>query len=748
MNLSKAVALACAAGIALPVTAGAQEGALEEITVTARKRAENLQEAPVAVSAFGSAQLDQLAVGSAMDLSAKIPNFLAPQNTVSFSAPQFYMRGVGRAENNWNFENAVAVFVDDVYLQSTAGAYIDMVDFERVEVLRGPQGTLYGRNATTGAVKFIPRRPPLDAPTLKADLAIGEHARTDARVFWGVPLILDRLGMKLDVYYTENEGYRDRVDAANQVVDDEIDRMKHYGGRLAFLYRATDAVDVELNLDARKEEDGTNLITPIVPVDGGDPFSKDGSVGFVPLYGVNRVGGEDRVTGDGTDFDAWNAVFKVSWDTGVGTFKSITGFRTYEDEYDSQLSGFPFPLQIPVGPGAFITLSTYIDSYNDFEQLTQEFQFTGEAGRLKYTLGAYYFDNDWTQVQFVGPLIPVEFAPPNGGAVNDTTQQAKSYAVYVDTTFEINEAWDVAVGGRYTKDEKEVRYETRLENGFVLPGFPVYPDKDWSKFTPRVSLNWSPRDGLLAYASYGEGYKAGALQGARTTDPESASKWLDPEEVETWEIGLKADWFDNSLRTNLAVFKSEYTDKADIFFSGSSVDAATADLDIDGIEVELVYAPNDALTLFANAGFLDCEYSRADANSPIFRPGGLAGQQPAPGLDAEPVVCPDYNYLVGGSYAWQLPAGGSLTLAASLQGTAEHYGGLGVENFDSEIVEAYDVLDASLAWRSSSGAYSVTLGGKNLTDEEYWVTSFFGSIPGRTYADGLTWYLRFGYEMN
>ena len=156
---------AASAQDAAPAKVEESSGGVEQIIVTARKRAESMQRVPIAISALSSAQLEQRDVQSVMDLSSVVPNFQAPKNSVSFSAPQFYLRGAGRANNNWNAENAVAVFVDDIYLQSTAAAYVDQIDFERVEVLRGPQGTLYGRNATVGAIKFVPRRPNLKDAT-------------------------------------------------------------------------------------------------------------------------------------------------------------------------------------------------------------------------------------------------------------------------------------------------------------------------------------------------------------------------------------------------------------------------------------------------------------------------------------------------------------------------------------------------------------------------------------------------------
>lgn len=276
---ASSVAVIAAAAFAVPAfaqTAAPQESAsmtpaedtgIVDIVVTARKRSESMQAVPIAISAVAGEQLEQRDVKSVMDLSSIVPNFQAPKNTVSFAAPQFYLRGAGRANNNWNAENAVAVFVDDIYLQSTAAAYVDMIDFERVEVLRGPQGTLYGRNATVGAIKFVPRKPDLNDVKGSASVTFGSRNRIDVKGNVSIPLIEDKLAIKLDAYRTANDGFMRQVDSSNRVIKDDISKLLHYGARLATYFKPNEKVEFELNLDVFKQDDGTNLMTPIAPSD-------------------------------------------------------------------------------------------------------------------------------------------------------------------------------------------------------------------------------------------------------------------------------------------------------------------------------------------------------------------------------------------------------------------------------------------------------------------------------------------------
>jgi iron complex outermembrane recepter protein len=736
----------------------ADQGGVEEIVVTARKRAESMQQVPIAISALSSAQLEQRDVQSVMDLSSVVPNFQAPKNTVSFSAPQFYLRGAGRANNNWNAENAVAVFVDDIYLQSTAAAYIDMIDFERVEVLRGPQGTLYGRNATVGAIKFVPRKPDLEKITGAASATFGKHNRIDVKGNISIPLIQDRLAIKLDAYRTANDGFVTLVDAANNVLNDEVSRTEHYGARISSLFRPSEGIEFELNFDIFKQNDGTNLMTPIVPADPtslSQLLSKNGSSDFRPLFGVNRgsfepltaIGGFDRRPG--YKFDGLGVVFKGSIETGIGTLKSISGYREYDGGYVSQLSSKGTRSTI-----FGITLGSTVDSQEDYKQFTQELQLSGTiADRLKYTLGAYYFSNQWAQLQYGSTIgVPVEFSPVShpgfterfGGSYQDTFLNAKSYALYFDASWEIVDNVSLLGGLRQSWDKKRIRYNSLFEDQVTpYPGFPVTPSRKFNRLTPRIGVNWQASRDALLYATYTTGYKAGNLEGDRATDPVPASNYLAPETVKTFEAGIKAEWFGRVLRTNLTAFFSKFKNHADLI---SPQTVAISDQRINGVELELTLVPSRHFQFYGNLGLLDAEYTRADAAHPIFAP-DFTGF--APGLKAKPVSAPRYSFSVGANYRFDVGDAGEMIFDAAVDGVGKHFNGLGVANLDSERVDAYAVANASITFRSADKGISITGGIENLFDKTYWTTGFFGSVPeyaGRAYADGRSWYVKLGYR--
>ncbi|WP_219893452.1 TonB-dependent receptor [Aquisediminimonas profunda] len=736
----------------------AEQGGVQDIIVTARKRSESIQQVPIAISALSSAQLEQRDVGSVMDLSSVVPNFQAPKNTVSFSAPQFYLRGAGRANNNWNAENAVAVFVDDIYLQSTAAAYIDMIDFERVEVLRGPQGTLYGRNATVGAIKFVPRKPDLEKITAAGAVTFGSHNRIDIKGNVSIPLIEDKLAIKLDAYRTANDGFVTLVNNANQPISNKIAKTEHYGARFSSLFRPSEGLEFELNFDAFKQNDGTNLMTPIVPANPtslAELLSKNGSSVFRPLYGVNRgslepltaQGGFNRKPG--YKFDGFGIVFKGSAETGLGTFKSISGYRKYNGGYVSQLSSQGGRSTI-----FGITLGSTVDSQEDYKQFTQEFQLTGTiASTFKYTLGAYYFSNQWGQLQYGSTIgVPVEFSPVShpgyterfGGSYQDTFLNAKSYALYLDTSWEIFKDVSLLGGIRQTWDRKKIRYNSLFEDQLTpYPGFPVNPKKSFSRLTPRVGINWQATRDVLVYATYTTGYKAGNLEGDRATSPGPASNYLSPETVKTFETGIKAEWFDRLLRTNITAFFSKFRNHADLI---SPQTVALSDQRINGVELEVTLVPSRHFQMYGNLGLLDAKYTRADASHPIFAP-DFTGF--APGLSAKPVSAPKYSFSVGANYRLDIASAGELVFDASIDGVGKHFNGLGVANLDSERVAAYSVANGSVTFRTADGHISVTGGVDNLFDKTYWTTGFFGSVPeyaGRAYADGRSWYVKLGYR--
>src|SRR5687767_5644583 len=375
----------------------------EEIIVTARRRAEVAENVPVSLSVIDGKAIEAHDLRNTTDLTARSPNLLAPANSVAIGAPTFFIRGVGQGDRNWNNENGVAVFIDDVYVQSMAGAWVDLADMDRMEILRGPQGTLYGRNSTSGAIKFVPRPPDPLGRAAYAELTLGEAGRVDVKVGANLPFDGGRGAIRINLYDIRDNGSLTRVDTANRPITDRLARIHHRGARLATLWQPRARLEFELNGDIVHQDDGMRVVTPIVPADPAGItslnvlLSKRGTVDFVPLYGVGRaalepltVGGMSRLTGGGV-------VFKVRLDTGLGRLSSISAWRHYDEHFVSQLGGRSTPSTL-LGVTLFGNVNTV---YEKVSQVSEELQLTGEWRSLaSYTVGAYFFHNRWRESEY------------------------------------------------------------------------------------------------------------------------------------------------------------------------------------------------------------------------------------------------------------------------------------------------------------------------------------------------------------
>ena len=727
----------------------------EEIIVTARRRAEVAESVPVSLSVIDGKAIEAHDLRNTTDLTARSPNLLAPANAVAIGAPTFFIRGVGQGDRNWNNENGVAVFIDDVYVQSMAGAWVDLADMDRVEILRGPQGTLYGRNSTSGAIKFVPRAPDPSRLAAYADLTLGEAGRVDVKVGANLPFDGGRGAIRVNLYDIRDNGSLTRVDTTNRPITDRLARIHHRGARLATLWRPRPGLEFELNGDIVHQDDGMHVVTPIVPADPAGLsnlnvlLSKRGTVDFVPLYGVGRaslepltVGGNSRLTGGGV-------VFKARLDTALGRLSSISAWRGYRERFVSQLGGRATPSTL-LG----VTLYGHVDTvYEKPWQFTQELQLTGKWRALvDYTAGIYYFRNRWRESEYGATNgVPANFSPflipgqtqPFGGSYNDIDQTTDSYAMYGTLDWHVSPQLTVSVGGRQTWDRKKLSFETLFEDhAHDYPGFPLTTDKSWRRFTPRVGVDWRPSRSVMLYASWAKGYKAGNVEGARSSNAATAGHWLAPELATTWEAGIKADGLGHRVRLNLAAFTSLNTGRTDLVGPDR---VASSSIRSRGIEAEASLEAVPNLRLHATAGLLWAKYRSLSANHPALQPDPSGF---APGYAARPPMSPRYTLSADVEYQAVLATRGTVTVKASVAAVARHFHPLGLNNLDSELVRPYAVVDANVGWQSPDRQLSAMFGAHNLLDKQYWTNGIFGAIPefaGRYYADPRRIYLRLRY---
>lgn len=660
-----------------------QVSALEDVVVTARRRDERLQDVPVAVTALSSQTLENLQASDLGGLQGAVPNLTLHEGDASNAV--VYVRGVGQVDSLAFADPGVGIYVDDVYLGRAQGAFLSVYDVDRIEVLRGPQGTLYGRNTIGGAVKFVST--PLRAEWGgRAEASVGDYGLVEARLGVGGALNADAtlLG-KAAIAVSRRDGYSD-----NAFTGQDDGDKNQVAGRISLEYRPSDALSFRLNVDGSRDRPqssrtparATNVFG-LYPDTLGDPFKVNADFG------------------DLNDLDTFGAALTADWALNdAWSFKSVTAYRTMD--YSTHLDLDATPLNI---------FGTYVDE--DQHQFSQEFQLTYVGERLNAVAGVFYYDEtDVTFSGLVGPVIALVT-----GSIND--QHNRSYAAYGQATWELTDRLKLTGGLRYTYEDKTfARTQTMYPGATTIPARDapgllltnIDTGKNWDSWSPKLGLDYKVSDDVLAYLSVSRGFKSGGFDG-RSNDAAGAAPF-DPETLWAYEAGLKSQWFDRRLTANAAIFWNDYTDlQLSSFTSDGSggfaalftnAGAAT----IRGAELELVARPTRPLTLNATIGYLDAKYDE------YIGPGGIdiSGQRSL-------VNAPEWSARLGAVYVADLGQNGSLTFGADAAYRSKTYPTVS----SSEVLaqEGYTLVNAFARWSDRSDRLFAELGGKNLTDERY-----------------------------
>ena len=661
----------------------AQAVTVDEIVVTARRRDERLQDVPVAVTALSAQALENLQASDIGDLQGAVPNLTLHEGDASNAV--VYVRGVGQVDSLAFADPGVGIYLDDVYLGRAQGAFLSVYDVDRIEVLRGPQGTLYGRNTIGGAVKFVST--PLTADlNARAEATVGDYDLREARLSVGGGLNAEgTLLGKAAVSLSQRDGYADNAFTGRD--DGDKDQI---AGRIALEYRPRDDLSFRLNVDGSRDRPGSSR-TParatnvfgLYPDTLGDPFKVDAD-----FSGLN-------------DLDTFGAALTAAWGLDdLWSFKSVTAYRTMD--YASHLDLDATPLSI---------FGVYVDE--DQHQFSQEFQLTYAGDRLNAVAGVFYFDE--TDVTFSGLFGPVISLVT--GSIND--QHNKSYAAYGQASYELTDRLSLTGGLRYTYEDKSfARTQTLYPAATAVPGrndpglllTDIDTSHDWDSWSPKLGLDYKVSDDVLAYVSISRGFKSGGFDG-RSNDAAGAAPF-DPETLWAYEGGVKSMWFDRRLTANAAVFWNDYTDLQLSSFTSdgaggfaalfTNAGAAT----IRGAELELVARPIRPLTLNATISYLDARYDE------YVGPGGLDISK-----QRKLVNAPEWSGRLGAVYVTDLGANGALTIGADAAYRSKTYPTVS----SSEILaqDGYTLFNAFVRWNDADNRLFVELGGKNLTDERY-----------------------------
>jgi iron complex outermembrane receptor protein len=725
IRISRYSRLALVALSLAPFSALAQPGSgaapsddqgLGDIVVTAEKREQSLQAIPASITAFGPRQLETKGITGIADLLASVPNVqLTPFPNVATSQ-RIFIRGIGNVNDQITQDPSVAVYVDGIYSARIQGQATDVAELERVEVLRGPQGSLYGRNATGGAINFITKAPEFGKFSASQRLSTGNYDLFEARTFVNVPLG-DHLAAQLSYYHSQRDGFVQNLGTGAERFGDR--RRDAY--RAAVRWAPVEGLDIRYAYD--RSDVGDTAPYALVPV------------GFYPIKARRPTQSSPFVRDlQRNDITAQGHSLTISYDVADGVqLKSLTGYRKLDTQYNQNNA-----------PGIFGPFpANRSQFFQKQDQFSQEFQVVGEAAdqQLQYIAGLFYFQESASNYDTSRQYNFNAAKPGLNYFERRVTAHNKAYAAYAQATYS-PEAFDrrlhLTLGGRYSYDTREGSFQRNVTpaTGPQVVG-PFGEGRRTSRdFSPSATIAFDVTPRANIYAKVVSGYKTGGFN----VNASALAKFIagfGPEDVLSYEAGIKSEWLDRRLRFNLAAFHMNYKN-----IQVGVPDAANPTLvdiinagkaRIDGFELDITAQPTRGLTFTANYGYLDARFTQV-INS--------AGVNIAPSFPF--VQAPKHTLTTAIDYRFPETAIGTLSANLSYSFVDKQFSQPGDARY---IIPDYGLLDARLTLadipvRSLDAKLSVW--GKNLTDKDYYITHANFFAPGaqfgtpRTYGLDLT----------
>lgn len=758
--------------------------AIEEITVSARKVEEGLQDAPLAVSAFSAQDLDNRGAIDVTDVAAAAPNvhFQTGGATSGMSAaPTVFIRGIGQSDFNINNDPAVGMYVDGIYLGRMIGSLTDLMDLERAEVLRGPQGTLFGRNSIGGAINLISKKPDTEASYGEVLVSLGER---DLRFIKGSAnaAISDTVAARFSGFYRERDGYVDAL----QYDSLELGGEDVWGFRGALRFQPSDTFTVDVAIDWSERRDPPAAMVPIalgnvsanpgsgnVPGDGRSTMpsafrfntglnapnpmaplppppaafvSPDTATCSDPALvntsldclGNAHVFGNDAVNSlwvdrDGNPIepeqalDQGGASLVLSWDLDFGTITATSAYREMDASFNNDNDFTPF-----------IIFHNLNDQFKQ-DQFSQEIQITGTAGeRLTYVAGLYYFEEDGIQtISLIAPMLPPAGAPPAAALLPflqqiDREIENSSQALYGQINYDLTDRHRLTVGIRRTENDKDI--DLNLFRGDeAAPWFEVAQSDSATIEETNVLLNlaWDLSEDTMIYGQYANGFRDGGwpvrFPGLPAGIPPLDTVGFGPESVDSFEVGLKTTFNDGRVRLNAAIFSSSYEDMqiqfSDPALNGAPNTSNLGEATIQGVEAELNILATDDLRFDFSLGYLDADLDSITGGS---LPTGADNTQTTITTDNELPYAPELQFSAGLNHAINLASGAYINTRIDWIYTDEQF--YTIENSPRNAQDSYSLVNAKVSYVTASGDWELALGARNLTDEEY-------STIGRTQSD-------------
>lgn len=686
--------------------------ALEEVIVTAQRREQSLQDTPITVQSFGAEELSARAVVNIESVAQYVPNINIGPAARGGIGSSIYIRGIGQTFNRSSRDPGVGMYIDDVYNASSIGGLVDLLDVEQIEILKGPQGTLYGKNTIGGAVKITTRKP---SENLEGSLSmtVGDFDRFDVKTFLNVPLS-DQLFAKVSLLSRKRDGHVESVVDGTDFGDDNTKAAS-----VQFRWLPSEDVTVDFSVDGTTMDNngGAQKLFAVNPTGTqANQINQLIAAGLVtgPTIDNSLIVNDDydnSATGvEGFDYEGWGVGLNIAWEVNGMTVKSITSFRKFDAEALQDFDTTPLTL-----------LDT--SSERDNEAFTQEFNISGLAfdDRLDWLVGVYYFDQTAFQnsMNVFAPdlLLLDQLVPPQRtadfSAIGGFTQDTESLAVFTHMNYRLTDQWSLTFGLRYTDEEKSL--DTRRVNGLFTSMFVQDPSisDSWTNTQPKIGLQFDMSEDAMIYASVAKGFKSGGFNDRPRSAAEDpiyeGLRPYDPEEVLSYELGIKSEWFNNRLRLNAALFFIDYEDVQIgevVVNTGNGrfreVLQNAGEAESKGFEMDFVYLLNENFTLNGSLGILDAEFQEGPDSGLVVEGTPLA-------------QAPDLSYTLGLAYSKQVGVG-ELSARIDYSWRDDHR----LNNDERNIVleqDAYDLINASLSYAHENWVFSVF--GTNLGDEFY-----------------------------
>lgn len=724
-----------------PAAAQGQEpAAIENIVVTARRRAEGLQNVPLAVTALDSDALEDAQARDLSGLQGAVPNLNLVQGRGSASSANIFIRGIGQPDALQTFDPAVGVYLDGVYLSRIQGVLMNLYDIERIEVLRGPQGTLYGKNTIGGAINLITKRLDEDIH-IKGGAAYGRFANYALNAYLGGPLVQGKLWASAAAGYeargglvtdpSTGERYNDRDDLA---------------GRMKLRAAPSETLDITLAADYTRQRNALNLGRMEADLVQTDLVLGPVVLAPAPRRRYDFTGATSFAPDKGQKLDQWGLALTADWQASdTLAFTSITAYRDLEPAFFIDIDATRFVIG-----DVFVAV--------DQKQFSEELQMAYAGERLHGVFGLYFLREALasTQMAYADDLIALAGAPVDFTRAIADDQTTRSYAAFGQVSYDLADRLTLTAGLRYTYEEKDYLRTTTTRSAALpaLNGSFAFPDDapgvngsaDWDALTPSFTLDFQVSDDALVYASLGRGFKSGGFNGRANsaadlfqTDPQTgevkAVATFNPEKVWTYEAGVKSTWAEDRVQLNAAAFYNDYTDfQARVGGNdpGSFPVLNAAKLESYGFEVEAVAVPLPRFTLTTSLGYLQAKY-RAFIDS---RPNGCS---PA---TCAPPFAPKWNARVAGNYQIPIETYGFLVLNGEIRHVSSQF--LSVDNRPATLFEdGYTLLNAFIAVEDIDRVWRLAFGVRNITNAVYKTDgqefSNVGNIQTAYYGDPRTW---------